>query len=346
MPAKRDKFAEKHEQDCFWSPAEIGVAEEKTEGGIVWSFSTNRLFKQCQRQWFYKSKFASALAKKNPERREAYLLSKLGSVQAWRGKLVDKIIEDTLVPVFRMRRVPKLGSVLDDAMTRFDRQLRFGMAHHLRDPGFMASEHETGLAAFYGMEYGSSPTDSEIKQAREEVELALTNLLEGPQFEDLRQSLLTATQLTPQCTITFQHAGVSVRAVPDLICFYEGQPPLIIDWKVHHFAIHDYYAQLVCYALALTRCSPHASLPTALKGYPPHEVRLVEAQLLTAGVRRHEISEDAVLDVEDKMAVDINAMLLAVDARENAELTADDFPMTTFVGACDTCNFRKMCWRT
>jgi hypothetical protein len=46
------------------------------------------------------------------------------------------------------------------------------------------------------------------------------------------------------------------------------------------------------------------------------------------------------------MAVDINAMMLAVDARENSELTADDFPMTTFVGACDTCNFRKLCWRT
>ena len=139
MSVKHDKFAEKHQQDSLWSPAEIGLEEEKTEGGIVWSFSTNRLFKQCQRQWFYKSKFASALAKKDPERREAYLLSKLGSVQTWRGKLVDKIIEDTLVPVFRMRRVPKLGSVLDDAMTRFDRQLRFGMAHHLRDPGFKAS---------------------------------------------------------------------------------------------------------------------------------------------------------------------------------------------------------------
>ena len=152
MHLKHDKFAEKHEQGSLLFPDEIGLEEEKTEGGIVWSFSTNRLFKQCQRQWFYKSKFANALAKRNPERREAYLLSKLGSVQTWRGKLVDKIIEDALVPVFRMRRLPKLGSVLDDAMAHFDRQLRFGMAHHLRDPGFKASDHETDLAAFYGME--------------------------------------------------------------------------------------------------------------------------------------------------------------------------------------------------
>ena len=54
MPTKHDKFAEKHEQGSLWFPAEIGLEEEKTEGGIVWSFSINRIFKQCQRQWFYK----------------------------------------------------------------------------------------------------------------------------------------------------------------------------------------------------------------------------------------------------------------------------------------------------
>jgi len=37
-------------------------------------------------------------------------------------------------------------------------------------------------------------------------------------------------------------------------------------------------------------------------------------------------------------------MLLAVDGRENAELSAEDFPTTTWLGACATCNFRKRCW--
>jgi len=43
-----DKFAEKHEQESLLFPDEIGLDDQKIEGGIVWSFSTNRLFKQCQ----------------------------------------------------------------------------------------------------------------------------------------------------------------------------------------------------------------------------------------------------------------------------------------------------------
>lgn len=346
MRVLADNFQPKPcEQGCFWPPVETDLEPKKTEASIVWSFSVNRLFRKCQRQWFYKTKVANALAKKDPVRREAYILSKLGSIHSWRGRLVDQVIEKSIIPSFQMRRQPRLATVLEEARARFDRQLRFGLEHRLRDPGFKAKEHEDDLAAFFGMEYGNPPIESEIQQAWQEVETALTNLIESPRFEEIRTSLMAASQMTAQCTIMFPHAGATVRAVPDLICFFPQEPPIIIDWKVHHFGVHDYYAQLVCYALALTRCGPHGLLPPALKAYPAHDVRLIEAQLLTAEVRHHTISEDDVLNVEDKMAADINEMLLAVDDRENSELTADDFPKARHMGVCDTCNFRKLCWR-
>lgn len=62
-----------------------------------WSYSASRSFRQCQRQWFFKNIVASARANE-PLRRRAYLLSKLQSVSAWRGKVVDDIISKTLVP--------------------------------------------------------------------------------------------------------------------------------------------------------------------------------------------------------------------------------------------------------
>lgn len=311
---------------------------------MIWSFSESRVFRKCQRQWFYKTRLANANAKKDPIRREAYILSKLGSIHSWRGRLVDQVIEKTVIPAFQMRRQPVLSVVLGEARRRFDRQLSFGLSHRLRAPGFKAKDHEDDLAAFFGMEYSNPPSTADIEQARTEVEKALTNLVESPQFADIRTCLASATRLTAQCPIMFQHAGATVRAVPDLICFYSQQPPLIIDWKVHHFGVHDYYAQLVCYALALTRCGNHALLPTVLRSYPTHALRLVEAQLLTPEARHHTIGDDDVLSVEDKMAADINEMLLAVDDRENAELMAEDFPRASRIGVCDTCNFRKLCW--
>jgi hypothetical protein len=135
-----------------------------------------------------------------------------------------------------------------------------------------------------------------------------------------------------------------VRAVPDLICLYRGTPPLIIDWKVHFFGVHDYYQQLVAYAITLTKCGPHKSLPSDLRSYPAHAVRLIEAQLLTNEARPHPITTQDVMAVENRMALEIQEMLMAVDWRESKDLTAEDFPTTTRFGACATCNFRKLCW--
>lgn len=55
---------------------------------MEWSFSQGATYTRCPRQWFYKYRFANALAKREPLRREAYLLSKLDTVWAWRGKVV------------------------------------------------------------------------------------------------------------------------------------------------------------------------------------------------------------------------------------------------------------------
>ena len=67
---------------------------------VRWSYSDSRLFKKCQRSWYFHSR---ANAKANDERRELFLLGKLQSVSAWRGAIVDTIISETLVPQWKKR---------------------------------------------------------------------------------------------------------------------------------------------------------------------------------------------------------------------------------------------------
>jgi hypothetical protein len=310
---------------------------------MIWSFSEGRLFRKCQRQWYFSKRLASAKAK-DPLRREAYLLSKLSSIHAWRGKIVDQVIEKIIVPAIQSRSKVTLQSAILAADKFFDAQLDFALKHRIMEPGFKASEHEDELAAFFVVEYGAPPTKQEIDQARAEVHLALTNLFQSDQFHEARETIKSAFRLAAQCPITFRFAGATVRAVPDLICLFRNAPPLVIDWKVHHFGVHDYYHQLVAYAITLTRCGEHKGLPAELRQYPAHSVKLLECQLLTNEARRHTIGEDDVEAVEDRMATEIREMLLAVDGRENAELSAEDFPTTTWLGACATCNFRRRCW--
>lgn len=71
---------------------------------MIWSISESKTFRRCQRQWFFKNIVACATAKKNPIRRRAYLLSKLQSVFAWRGQLVDTVIENYLIPALNSKR--------------------------------------------------------------------------------------------------------------------------------------------------------------------------------------------------------------------------------------------------
>jgi hypothetical protein len=310
---------------------------------MIYSFLEGRMFRKCQRYWYFGKRLASPTAK-DPLRREAYLLGKLQSIHAWRGRIVDQVIEKIIVPCLQRNTKVTLQTALQGAKKIFDSQLDFALNRRIFETGFKASAHEDDLAALFCIEYGQPPTPAEIEKARSEINAALSNLFQSPNFKEVRDSIKAAYRITAQCPITFPYAGATVRAVPDLICLFRGAPPLIIDWKVHFFGVHDYYQQLVSYAIVLTNCGPHNSLPSELRRYPAHEVRLVEVQLLTNEARPHIIAQEDVVAVEDRMAMEIQQMLMAVDGRESKELTAEDFPVTNRLGACETCNFRKLCW--
>jgi hypothetical protein len=67
---------------------------------VIWSFSHSRAFDRCQRNWFYGTVFGNGVAK-DKDRHEIYLLSKLQTLNAWRGSIVDKAIETSLVPALK-----------------------------------------------------------------------------------------------------------------------------------------------------------------------------------------------------------------------------------------------------
>lgn len=309
---------------------------------MIWSFSDGRTFRRCQRQWYFKKALASATAR-DPLRREAYLLGKLSSIHGWRGRVVDQVIERSIIPALRAKTQVTLKEALKAADTLFDTQLAFALAHKVMQPNFKKSEHEHDFAAFFEVEYGMTPSKEDLNKARGEVHEALSNLFQSGQFADLRGKIKTANALETQCPISFSYMGATVRGVPDLICLFRSEPPLIIDWKVHHFGIHDYYQQLVAYAIILIRSGEHKSLPRAMRNCNPHEVRLHECQLLRNEAREHVIDQDDIDVVEERMAAEITEMLSAVDGRDNKDLSPEDFPTTSWAGACANCNYQKLC---
>ena len=307
---------------------------------MQWSISDARIFKKCQRQWYYRRCLASPTAKE-PRRREAWILSKLNTISAWRGLIVDQVIEELAVSALINRRGFSQERAEARARELFDGQLAFARRNGVRDPGLRSSKVPDTFAAFYNVEYGLPIPRQELIQAWQDIKTALAN----------SQGILRQLSVwkgvwgvKAQRQLTIELFGASLKATPDLIVFFEKEPPLIVDWKVHSFGVHDYFLQLATYAIVLHRVKPHVDFPPGPSRWAVHETQIKEAQLLTNQLRDYPMNATDVASTETFIAESIMAMTCAVDGRCLEELKADDFELARDVRHCDVCSYKKICW--
>jgi hypothetical protein len=310
---------------------------------MIWSVSTGKMFERCQRQWFFKTQLASAKAK-DETRRRAWRLSKLQSLSAWRGNLVDQVLSQEVLPAFEQGRSITADQALASAMARFDRQLAIGRAHRLHEDGFTPAALGDDFVAFYALEYGGVLDEAEIERARDEVRRAIRSFFS---METLMSRLRTADRLITQRALSFTHADTTVRAVPDLIVFKEGHPPAIVDWKVHVFGWRDAWLRLAVYAAALARGTLHSDFPVT-GPFAETDIGLLEVQLLTGTLRRHRLTDEHISQADGFIARSFESMLLATDGMNGtaSTLPPTDFPATRYASACGSCPYRSMCWET
>lgn len=309
---------------------------------MIWSYYASRTFRKCQRQWYFKNCLAHHAAK-HPIRREAYLLSKLQSIAAWRGSIVDEVISRRLVPALNQNRNVNQAYLLDFSRQLFKAQLEFAKQHRLREPDMKPSKAGDNFAAFHSVEY-SDLKQEDIEQAWIDIENAFDNLF---QMNELLERLRTADYLIAQRMLVFPFYEGSVRAVPDLIAFYRNDPPLILDWKVHKFGTVDYRTQLAVYAIALFGVfdnKPHVDFPSSLAQYRPPDTHLLEVQLLTNRCHRYMLSEEDVAETESYIAYSMEQMLKTKGTQNNNILRPFDFDVTRNPDNCARCPFRKICW--
>ncbi len=307
---------------------------------MIISVNGIRQFRRCQRQWCYDALIASPHAKDGTVRREVHLLSQLQSLAAWRGNLVDQVFTRRLIPALENDWGMRPQALFAYARSTFDEQLAFARQNRMREPGMTKEKAGDAFAAFAAVEYGPPLDEDEVRKAWTEVEQAIANLLE---MKDLLALLQTAQKLAAQRALTFPHFEVNFRAVPDLIAFFDDEPPLITDWKVHARGTHDYRLQLAAYALALTRCKPHDDFPASLSRWSATDVRLLEVQLLTRQQRKYQLSDDDIAEIDDYIAEAAVEMALSVGERANGDVDAFDFPVAANPGHCSWCSFRRIC---
>lgn len=308
---------------------------------MKWSFSTSRMFLRCPRKWYYYAMAASPRAK-NPMRREAHLLRQLQTLYAWRGSLVDTVIEKLIVPGIRSRNLPSEDDVISFSMELAEKQLKFGKERKHRSINQTKSSVGEAYCAFYDVEYNDGINEEEVQVAKQDIIISLGNLLHSKLIKEIVEKY---SYVTAQRTLVFRFADSTISCTPDLLVFSPNFAPLIVDWKVHAFASTDYLLQLGVYAVALSRTNPHKDFPKNIESQlkDPTTFRLIEYQLLKNEQREYSISSNDIVDVEDYIFLSCTQMNNLLDGRKFRELNIEQFPTARFPETCSKCGFGRLC---
>lgn len=307
---------------------------------MKWSFSQYVTFRECPRKWYFAYKLAHSRATKEPIKKEAFRLSKLQSVESWRGNLVDKVISKIIIPSVSQNSIISLDQSLSEAKERFDKELLFAREECWRNPGVKTSDEY--YAAIQGLEEANA--QDLLDQAWSDIETAVTNFYDtdSDEMAEIWGFLQRATYLKPQERLGFKFYDIYVTCKPDLILLFSDEEPLIIDWKVHKFGVKDYRRQLALYALALTESSFSKKFPMELAGVEPADVRIREVQLLTKHVHKYDLSDFEITEIKNLIAASAREMQLVLADKDDG-FSYLDVPVTEYGEKCRGCSFQDIC---
>jgi hypothetical protein len=309
-----------------------------------WSINKSKTFAKCQRKWYFSEIVANPRAKEGV-RREAYLLKQLKSIYAWRGSLVDNVIQNKITPNLSQHIVPSEGDVIKYALDLMNSQICFGKENKYRCEGVTKSKVGDAYCALYDMYYKGQLDKSLLKNAEKDIILSLKNLLNSNIITEIAKDNL---RVVSQRTLSYRFFdGENIVCVPDMIVFFENKTPLIIDWKVHTYGNSDAWLQLGIYAVALSKISPHKDFPENFSDISkdPSKIGLLEFQLLKNVQREYSISGEDVLDIEDYMLTSITQIKNLVKGRGFSDLDKDIFKTSRNPYNCKSCQFKSLCWR-
>lgn len=305
---------------------------------MMLSYSEARQFHQCQRKWFFKNVLASWNAK-DPIRREAFVLSKLQSISAWRGSIVDAVLSTIVLPRMQHRASVPVNDVVGAARTVFEKQRQFALAHRVREPGMKVSMHGNAFAAWHDLEYAVPPSEDVLDRAWTEIEVSLRNALAMTDLlTDLRRR-----RLLIQPRLFHDIDTLKVAANPDVVAFGTDQSVRILDWKVHSFGQRAAKQQLSLYAGVVHRAAPQGFYPFDPRTVSLDRFVLTEVQLLNDEVYDYSVAEDDIDDVFDELFDGAEVIRLSRGADGPEDRCADEFPVTDWVESCVRCSFKRIC---
>lgn len=298
-----------------------------------WSFSTDRAFRRCQREAYYRQ--IAAFHKSHDRiRREAYLVKQVKSPEMWRGNLVHAAIETAVVPRWGSRLAVPWDDVIRETQELTRRQYEFSARRGYREPAASKTAVGDAYCALSCHEPGAAAMRDELEMACAEVEQALRNL---SRMSDLLKEVEGRARYWAEVTLNTHLEGVRIQARLDLLFFRGRGQPTIIDWKTRN-----------------AQASGNAGLQTAFYGWLLHQdthwsqpepdaIELLEVDLSSALVQRHRFDAERFAEIEDHAYRSITEMLAVYGDADFDHLDVSELRYANNPNSCRFCAFAQLC---
>jgi hypothetical protein len=309
------------------------------EKAVKWSNSSINILRQCNRR-YYLGYILATHGRKNPVRRKAYELKKMQNLTMWKGSVVDKFMEKTIIPLIEDKQPMDFTQLAKQCVALAQSQFLFSEFEMYRDPGIKKGEADEDFCILDIHELGILYTDAELAEAYTTIRQTIENipLIEMPDGKLLLTYLQECQKLVPNIN-TWPVTVGKARVTPqiDLVAYHDYKP-VVIDWKLSESFVSDYSGQLVICGLTvyLKRLESRDREP-----YEYEDITLYEVNLLKGIVKQHDFSEERVNETIDRISLTADDLMLLYKKYDDAD--PEDFELTENEASCKFCNFQTLC---
>jgi PD-(D/E)XK nuclease superfamily protein len=300
---------------------------------IEWSFSTDRVFRRCQREVYYKQ-IAACHNSNDRLRKEAHLLKQIKSPEMWRGNVIHTAIEKWVVPYWRAGSPVPWPDVIRQARDLATRQFEFSTSRGFRLPGATKASVGDGYCALSCHEPGAKIAGDELVNAHVEVERAISNL---SRMQSLLEELEGRGRYWTELSLGAAFEGAQLIARIDLLFFRGRGQPTILDWKTH-----------------TAQSSGNGALQTAFYGWllhqderwhqpQPADIELVEVDLSKGAVQRHRFDAERFAEIEDFAYRSVTQMLAVYGDASFEDQSLAELLYASNPNTCRFCVFAQLC---
>jgi len=300
---------------------------------VKWSFSADRCFRRCQRQYFL-SQVTAHHSAKDPVRREAFLAKQVKTLELWQGTLVHLGLEKYVSPCWQQKQEINWQWAINQTQQVAKQQFAFSAAHRYREDGLTKTKAGDDYCALAGHESESGIGEAELDRVLSTIDKCFRNL---SQMSELLREIELAGQVWAELPLYITYDAARLEVHLDLMFFREFGKPTIVDWKVSEsMGGSDADLQTGLYAWALCQ---HPKWQVS----EPEDCELVEVQLLTNDVIRHRVDAAMFDRIENRIYRSVDTIQSLRLGRKLAISDIEDYEFAGNPNSCLFCSMSELC---